>query len=100
MISKGIHYNKLSYANKIKNYLINEKNIINNCSFFLNKENESNLIENIIKLSEFLLLTKLEKGQKKPILQLKFNNKQTMSFLLGYNFKQILYIDNFNIQKS
>ena len=100
MISKGIHYIKLSYADKIKNYLINEKNIINNCSFFLNKENEANLIENIIKLSEFLILTKLEKGQKKPILQLKFNNKQTMSFLLGYNFKQILYIDNFNIQKS
>ena len=64
LISKGIHYIKLSYADKIKNYLINEKNIINNCSFFLNKENEANLIENIIKLSEFLILTKLEKGQK------------------------------------
>ena len=99
LISKGINYNKLAYANKIKEYLINEKTIINNCTFFLNKEKEKNLVENIIKLTEFLLLTKLESGQKKPILLLKFDNKQTMNFFLGYNFKQGLHIDNFNIQK-
>ena len=99
LISKGIHYTKLTYADKIKENLINEKNIINICTFFLNKENEKNLVENIIKLAEFLLLTKLESGKKKPILLLKFDNKQTMNFFLGYNFKQGLYIDNFNIQK-
>ena len=100
LISKGIHYTKLAYIDKIKNYLINEKKIISNCSLFLSKENEKNLIENIIKLTEFLLLTKVESGQKKPILNLKFNTKQAMNFLLGCNLKQILYIENFNIQKS
>ena len=100
LISKGIPYTKLKYIEKIKNHLINEKNTINNCTFFLSKENEQDLIENIIKLSEFLLLTKVESGKKKPILNLKFKTKQTMNFLLGCNFKQILYIDNFNIQKS
>ena len=99
LISKGIHFTKLSYSDKIKNYLINGKNIINNCSFFLNKENEKDLIENIIKLAEFLLLTKVEKGKKKPFILLKFNKKETMGFFLGYNFKLVLYIDNFNIQK-
>ena len=99
LIRNGIHYNKLTYTDKIKNYLNNEKDIINNGSFFLSKENEKDLCDNIIKLTEFLLLTQLEKGQKKPTLLLKFNNKQTMNFLLGCNFKQILFIDNFNIQK-
>ena len=100
LISKGIHYNKLSYEDKIKNYLINKKKIINNCTFFLNKENEKDLVENIIKMTEFLLLTKVESGQKKPILQLKLKNKQTLSYFLGYNYKEVLFIDNFNIQKS
>ena len=100
LISKGIHYNKLSYVDKIKNHLFNEKNIIDNCTLFLSKENEKDLIDNIIKLTEFLILTKLEKGQKKPVLSLKFNSKQSMNFLLGCNFKQILFFDNFNIQKS
>ena len=100
LISKGIPYTKLKYIDKIKSYLLNEKNTINNCTFFLSKENEQDLIENIIKLSEFLLLTKVESGKKKPILNLKFNTKQAMNFLLGCNFKQILYVDNFNIQKS
>ena len=100
LISKGIHYNKLNYENKIKNYLINERSIINNCTFFLNKEDEKNLIESIIKIAEFLLLTEVKSGQKKPFLLLKLANKPVMSFLLGYNFKLVLYIDNFNIQKS
>ena len=100
LISKGIHYNKLNYENKIKNYLINERSIINNCTFFLNKEDEKNLIESIIKIAEFLLLTEVKSGQKKPVLLLKLANKPVMSFLLGYNFKLVLYIDNFNIQKS
>ena len=100
LISKGIHYNKLNYENKIKNYLINERSIINNCTFFLNKEDEKNLIESIIKIAEFLLLTEVKSGQKKPILLLKLANKPVMSFLLGYNFKLVLYVDNFTIQKS
>ena len=100
LVSKGIPYTKLKYIEKIKNHLLNKKNGINNCTFFLSKENEQNLIDNIIKLSEFLLLTNVESGKKKPILNLKFNTKQAMNFLLGCNFKQILYVDNFNIQKS
>ena len=41
---------------------------------------------------------KIEKGQKKPSLVLIFNKESTKKFFLGYNFKNILLIDNFNIQ--
>ena len=99
LISKGIPFLKLSYSDKIKNYLIKESTIINDCSFFLNTENEKDLVENIIKLTDFLLLTKIEKGKKKPSLLLKFIKKETMAFFLGYNFKLVLFIDNFNMQK-
>ena len=98
LIAKGIPYTKLSYVDKIKNYLKEEKNVIKNCNYFLSKENENNLIENIIKLAEFVLNAKIEKGQKKPSLVLIFNKESTKKFFLGYNFKNILLIDNFNIQ--
>ena len=57
-----------------------------------------NLIDNIIKLTEFIFETNIEKGQKKPSLVLKFNKEITKKFFLGYNFKNILMCDNFNIQ--
>ena len=98
LISKGIPYTKLSYIEKIKNYLIEEKNIIKNCNFFLSKENEKNLVENIIKLTEFLFNEKIEKGKKKPNLILQFNKEVTKKFFLGYNFKNVLMTDNFSIQ--
>ena len=99
LIKKGIPYTKLSYVDKIKKFLKEEKNIINkNWNYFLSRENEMNLIDNIIKLTEFIFETKIEKGQKKPSLVLKFNKEITKKFFLGYNFKNILMCDNFNIQ--
>ena len=98
LIKKGIPYIKLSYAEKIQKFLKKEKNIIKNCNNFLSLENEKNLIENIIKFAEFILNTKIEKGQKKPSLILNFNKETTKKFFLGYNFKNILMTDNFNIQ--
>ena len=98
LISKGIPYTKLSYEKKIKNYLKNEKNIIKNGTYFLSKENEKNLIDNIIKFSEFIFNTNIEKGQKKPSLILNFNKETTKKFFLGYNFKNIFMTDNFMIQ--
>lgn len=98
LISKGIPYTKLSYVDKINSFLKEEQNIIKNSNFFLSKENEINLIENIIKLAEFVLKAKIEKGQKKPSLILTFNKESTKKFFLGYNFKNIIMTDNFNIQ--
>ena len=98
LISKGIPYTKLSYAEKIKNFLKEEKNIIKNCNFFLSKENEKNLVENIIKLTEFIFNEKIEKGKKKPNLILQFNKEVTKKFFLGYNFRNVLMNDNFSIQ--
>ena len=98
LIKKGIHYTKLSYADKIKKYLKEEKNIIKNCNYFLSNENEKNLIENIIKLTEFVFTAKIEKGKKKPNLLLQFNKETTKKFFLGYNFKNVLMTDNFNFQ--
>ena len=98
LIKKGIPYTKLSYEEKIKNFLKEEKNIIKNCNYFLSIENEKNLVENIIKLSDFIFNTKIEKGQKKPSLVLNFNKEAAKKFFLGYNFKNIFMTDNFNIQ--
>ena len=98
LIKKGIPYTKLSYEEKIKNYLKEEKNIIKNSNYFLSIENEKNLVDNIIKLSDFIFNAKIEKGQKKPSLILNFNKEVTKKFFLGYNFKNIFMADNFNIQ--
>ena len=99
LIKKGIPYTKLSYVDKIKKFLKEEKNIINkNWNYFLSRENEMNLIDNIIKLAEFIFETKIEKGQKKPSLILNFNKETTKKFFLGYNFKNIFMTENFNIQ--
>ena len=98
LIKKGIPYTKLSYEEKIKNFLKEEKNIIKNCNYFLSIENEKNLVDNIIKLSDFIFNANIEKGQKKPSLVLNFNKEVTKKFFLGYNFKNIFMTDNFNIQ--
>ena len=98
LIKQGIPYTKLSYKEKIKKFLQEEKNIIKNCNYILSIENEKNLVDNIIKLSEFIFNTKIEKGQKKPSLVLKFNKETTKKFFLGYNFKNIFMTDNFVIQ--
>ena len=98
LISKGIPYTKLSYVEKIKNFLKEEKNIIKNCNFFLSKENEKNLVENIIKLTDFIFNEKIEKGKKKPNLILQFNKEVTKKFFLGYDFRNVLMTDNFSIQ--
>ena len=83
LIKKGIPYTKLSYVDKIKKFLKEEKNIINkNWNYFLSRENEMNLIDNIIKLTEFIFETKIEKGQKKPSMVLKFNKEITKKFFL------------------
>ena len=93
LISKGIPYTKLLYVEKIKNFLKEEKNIIKNCNFFLSKENEKNLVENIIKLTDFIFNEKIEKGKKKPNLILQFNKECNYSIYLNINLIILYYIE-------
>ena len=95
LIKKGIHFNKLLNKNKIKKSLEEKKILLSNGAMFLSKENESQLIEKIISLTEYINTGKSEKP-----LEIFFGNKRVMIFFLGCNFKKLLFCNNFIITKS
>jgi hypothetical protein len=95
LIKKGIHFNKLLNKDKIKKSLEEKKILLSNGAMFLSKENESQLIEKIISLTEYINTGKSEKP-----LEIFFGNKRVMIFFLGCNFKKLLFCNNFIITKS
>ena len=95
LIKKGIHFNKLLNKDKIKKSLEEKKILLSNGAIFLSKENESQLIEKIISLTEYINTGKSEKP-----LEIFFGNKRVMIFFLGCNFKKLLFCNNFIITKS
>ena len=95
LIKKGIHYNKLLNKDKIEQALNDKKILLSNGAMFLSKENESILIDKIIRLAEYIL-----NGKNAQPLDIFFENKRIMIFFLGCNFKKLLYCDNFIITKS
>ena len=66
---------------------------------FLSKENEENLIEALIKITEYLLDNSEYDNEKTNSIIITLNSKQTLLFLLGINLKKLLYMNNFNISK-
>jgi len=95
LIKKGINFNKLENRDKIKKALNEHKILLSNGAMFLSKENESQLIEKVIKITDYIL-----HGNTNP-LELNFDkNKRLMIFFLGINFKKLLNIDGFIITKS
>ena len=102
LIQKGIPYNKLEYKEQIKSLIQKEKFLIANSAFFLSKENEGDLINGIIKITDFLLTNgeSSNKSNKKPSMAITFKNPQTMIYLLGCNLKKIIYLTNFTITKD
>ena len=95
LIKKGIHFNKLLNKDKIKQSLEDKKILLSNGAMFLSKDNESNLIEKIISLAEYIYTGKNDKP-----LEIFFDNKRVMIFFLGCNFKKLLFCNNFIITKS
>ena len=98
LVSKGIHYNKLNYREKIKQTILKEKFLMANNSMFLSKENENHLKEILIEIKDFLLKENTTGKKETKIFTLK--NKQTMIFLLGCNLKKLFKIDNFIVLKD
>ena len=98
LVSKGIHYNKLNYREKIKQTILKEKFLMANNSMFLNKENENHLKDILIEIKDFLLSDNKSGKKETKIFTLK--NKQTMIFLLGCNLKKLFKIDNFIVLKD
>ena len=98
LVSKGIHYNKLNYREKIKQTILKEKFLMANNSMFLSKENENHLKEILIEIKDFLLKENTTGKKETKIFTLK--NKQTMIFLLGCNLKKLFNLDNFIILKD
>ena len=98
LVSKGIHYNKLNYREKIKQTILKEKFLMANNSMFLSKENENHLKEILIEIKDFLLSDNKSGKKETKIFTLK--NKQTMIFLLGCNLKKLFKIDNFIVLKD
>ena len=94
LIKKGINFNKLQNKEKIKNALNEKKLLLSNGAMFLSKENESELIEKVILLTDYILQGKTN------TFELKFNNKHVLIFFLGINFKKLLSLDGFIITKS
>ena len=95
LIKKGINFNKLENRDKIKKALNEHKILLSNGAMFLSKENESQLIEKVIRITDYIL-----HGNTNP-LELNFDkNKRLMIFFLGINFKKLLNIDGFIITKS
>ena len=100
LVSKGMSYNKLEYKDEISKALKNEKFLFSNNSMFLSKVNENNIIEAIIKITEFLLTDHSEnKNKKKDSMIVTLNSKQTMLYLLGINLKKLLCLNNFTVSK-
>ena len=64
LVSKGIHYNKLNYREKIKQTILKEKFLMANNSMFLSKENENHLKDILIEIKDFLLSDN-KSGKKK-----------------------------------
>ena len=95
LIKKGLHYNKLSNKEKIKQYLNEKKILLSNGAMFLSKENEFLLIEKVIALTNYI-----DTGKNDSPLELFFENKRVMIFFLGCNFKKLLFSNNFIITKS
>ena len=95
LIKKGIHYNKLLNEEKIRKILDEKKIILSNGAMFLSKDNEEILIEKVISLCEYIF-----NGSNKEPKEIFFENKRTMIFFLGCNFKKLLLCDNFIITKS
>ena len=98
LVSKGIHYNKLNYREKIKQTILKEKFLMANNSMFLSKENENHLKDILIEIKDFLLSDNKSGKKETKIFTLK--NKQTMIFLLGCNLKKLFKIDNFIVLKD
>ena len=98
LVSKGIHYNKLNYREKIKQTILKEKFLMANNSMFLSKENENHLKDILIEIKDFLLCDNKSGKKETKIFTLK--NKQTMIFLLGCNLKKLFKIDNFIVLKD
>ena len=98
LVSKGIHYNKLNYREKIKQTILKEKFLMANNSMFLSKENENHLKDILIEIKDFLLSDNKSGKKETKIFTLK--NKQTMIFLLGCNLKKFYGLDNFIVLKD
>ena len=98
LVSKGIHYNKLNYREKIKQTILKEKFLMANNSMFLSKENENHLKDILIEIKDFLLSDNKSGKKETKIFTLK--NKQTMIFLLGCNLKKLFKLDNFIVLKD
>ena len=94
LIKKGINFNKLQNKDKIKEALNEKKLLLSNGAMFLSKENESELIEKVITLTQYIL-----QGKTNP-LDITFKNKHVLIFFLGINFKKLLNLDGFIITKS
>ena len=95
LIKKGINFNKLEKRDKIKKALNEHKILLSNGAMFLSKENESQLIEKVIRITDFIVQVEAKS------LELNFEkNKRLMIFFLGINFKKLLNIDGFIITKS
>ena len=99
LVSKGISYNKLEYKDNIIKVLKEEQYLFCNNAMFLSKENEENLIEALIKITEYLLDNSEYDNEKTNSIIITLNSKQTLLFLLGINLKKLLYMNNFNISK-
>ena len=99
LVSKGISYNKLEYKDNIIKVLKEEQYLFCNNAIFLSKENEENLIDALIKITEYLLDNSEYDNEKTNSIIITLNSKQTMLFLLGINLKKLLYMNNFNLSK-
>lgn len=96
LISKGIHYNKLAYREKIKAILEKEEMVISSNALFLSEENERSLINVIYEITEFLISNN-SKEKKKSFTM---NSQLTLTYLLGCNLKQLNHMDHFSIVKN
>ena len=94
LIKKGINFNKLQNKDKIKEALNEKKLLLSNGAMFLSKENESELIEKVISLTQYVL-----QGKTNP-LDITFKNKHVLIFFLGINFKKLLNLYGLIVTKS